>query len=106
MVRARARGVDRVRLGSGHGGGQHLAIFRKPKVFSKSSRILTIEHLALERVGLVLGPTDKACCATAVEVGRALEAPILEEDAPVRARVLISLGLVCGRSPGQGVERA
>ena len=58
MVRARARGVDRVRLGSGHGGGQHLAIFRKPKVFSKSSRILTIEHLALERVGLVLGPTD------------------------------------------------
>ena len=59
-----------------------------------------MEHLALERVGLVLASAYEVCSASAVAVVKALKAPILVEDAPAHDLhtgmwVLISLGLVC-----------
>ena len=55
---------------------------RKPKVFSKPTRILTMEHLPLERFGLVLASAYEVCSASAVVVVKALKAPILVKDAP------------------------
>ena len=46
-----------------------------------------MEHLALERVGLVLASAYEVCSASAVAVVKALKAPILVEDAPAHGHV-------------------